>query len=217
MLIPDWELFFGNITYNIYSILGKRLNLLSIYFRNSHEKEALRYFFELIPWIFLIFLFWRGVASLKIIQSAMVVLEKLLAILVAVMVLLVFLNVLTRYVFHVSITWSDEIASFLFVFVVAIGAVVATARDEHLSVEFFTYFNCPGLTRLFKGISLILVIGALGVLVFGGIQLVQIGMGHPAPVTGIPIGYITLVVVVSMASMLAIVIFKLFHLLKGEK
>jgi len=155
--------------------------------------------------------------SLKNIQSAMLVLEKLLAALVAVMVLLVFANVLTRYVFHVSIAWSEEIARFLFVFVVAIGAVIAMARDEHLSVEFFTYLNSPKLSRIFKGISLILVAIALGVLVLGGAQLVQLGMGHPAPVTGIPLGYVTLVVVVSMASMFAIVIYKLLHLLKGEK
>jgi len=154
---------------------------------------------------------------LKIIQSAMVILEKVLAVLVAAMVLLVFANVLTRYVFHISIAWSEEIARFLFVFVVAIGAVIAMAKDEHLSVDFFTYFNSPKLTRIFKSISLIFVAIALGVLVLGGIQLVQLGMGHPAPVTGIPLGYVTLVVVVSMAAMLAIAIFKLLNLLKGEK
>ncbi len=147
----------------------------------------------------------------------MAVLEKILAVLVAVMVILVFANVLTRYVFHVSIAWSEEIARFLFVSVVAIGAVVAMARDEHLNIQLYNYFNSPGLIRFFKCISMILTAIALGALVYGGIQLVQIGMGHPAPVTGIPLGYVTLVVVVSMASMLAIVIFKLFHLVKGDK
>lgn len=155
--------------------------------------------------------------SLKTIQSAMAVLENILAVLVAVMVILVFANVLTRYVFHVSIAWSEEIARFLFIFVVAIGAVVAMARDEHLNIQLYNYFNSPGLIRFFKCISMILTAIALGALVYGGIQLVQIGMGHPAPVTGIPLGYVTLVVVVSMAFMLAIVIFKLFHLVKGDK
>lgn len=155
--------------------------------------------------------------SLKGIQSAMAVLEKILAVLVAVMVLLVFANVLTRYVFHVSIAWSGEIAVFLFIFIVAIGAIIAMAKDEHLNVELFSYFNSPTLNRVFKAISLIFVGLALGILVFGGAQLVRLGMGHPAPVTGIPLGLIHLVVVVSMASMLAIVIFKLLHLLKGEK
>jgi len=154
---------------------------------------------------------------LKVIQSVMVVLEKVLAILVAIMVLLVFANVLTRYVFHVSIAWSEEIARFIFVFVVAIGSVVALARDEHLSVEFFTYLNSPKLTRIFKSISLFFVAIALGLLVFGGTQLVQLGMGHPAPVTGIPLGLVTLVVVVSMAVMLIIVMYKLFEFFKGEK
>jgi len=154
---------------------------------------------------------------LKAIQSVMVVLEKVLAVLVAIMVLLVFANVLTRYVFHISIAWSEEIARFIFVFVVAIGSVVALARDEHLSVEFFTYLNSPKLTRIFKSVSLIFVAIALGVLVFGGTQLVQLGMGHPAPVTGIPLGYVTMVVVVSMAAMLLIVIYKLFEFFKGDK
>jgi len=154
---------------------------------------------------------------LKAIQSVMVFLEKVLAVLVAVMVLLVFTNVLTRYVFRVSIAWSQEIASFIFVFIVAIGSVVALARDEHLNVQFYEYFNSPVLTRFFKGISLIIMAAALGLLVFGGTQLVQIGMGHPAPVTGIPLGLVTLVVVVSMAAMLIIVIYKIFDFFKGEK
>jgi len=42
-------------------------------------------------------------------------------------------------------------------------------------------------------------------------------MGHPAPVTGIPLGLVTLVVVVSMAAMLILVIYKFFNFLKGEK
>lgn len=154
---------------------------------------------------------------LKAIQSVMVFLEKVLAVLVAVMVLLVFANVLTRYVFNVSIAWSEEIARFIFVFVVAIGSVVALARDEHLNIQFYEYFNSPVLTRFLKGISMLITAVALGLLVFGGTQLVQIGMGHPAPVTGIPLGLVTLVVVVSMAAMLTIVIYKFFNFLKGEK
>lgn len=154
---------------------------------------------------------------MKAIQSAMAVLEKILAVLVAVMVLLVFANVLTRYVFHVSIAWSEEIARFLFVFVVAIGSVVALARDEHLNIQFYEYLNSPALTRLFKSVSMVFVAISLGILIFGGTQLVQIGMGHPAPVTGIPLGLVTLVVVLSMASMLVIVIYKLFDMIKGEK
>lgn len=153
---------------------------------------------------------------MKFLDSAMLVLEKILAVMVALMVLLVFANVLTRYIFHVSIAWSEEVARFLFVAIIGIGAVVATVRDEHLNVDFFAYFNSPKITKFFKGVAMILTAISLGVLVFGGTQLVQLGMGHPAPVTGIPLGYITLVVVVSMAAMLGIVIYKFLNLLKGD-
>ena len=52
-----------------------------------------------------------------------------------VLVVIVFLQVVMRYVFQNSLTWSEELARYLFIWQVWIGASLATKRVRHLKVE----------------------------------------------------------------------------------
>jgi TRAP-type transport system small permease protein len=63
------------------------------------------------------------------------VFEILIALCLAVMVVLVFGNVVLRYGFDSSISMSDEVSRWLFVWVTFLGAVVALQKHEHLGVD----------------------------------------------------------------------------------
>ena len=63
------------------------------------------------------------------------VFEILIALFLAVMVVLVFGNVVLRYGFDSSISMSDEVSRWLFVWVTFLGAVVALQKHEHLGVD----------------------------------------------------------------------------------
>ena len=54
------------------------------------------------------------------------------AILVVLEVVVLFAGVVSRYVFHSPVTWSDELASTLFLWLALLGAVVASRRREHM-------------------------------------------------------------------------------------
>src|SRR6187399_2510257 len=54
------------------------------------------------------------------------------ALLTALEVLILFAGVVSRYVVHNPLTWSDELASILFLWLAMLGAVVAYARAEHM-------------------------------------------------------------------------------------
>jgi tripartite ATP-independent transporter DctM subunit len=56
-------------------------------------------------------------------------------VLVAVETLVLFAGVVSRYVFHRPLTWSDELASILFLWLAMLGAVVAYARVEHMRMS----------------------------------------------------------------------------------
>lgn len=56
-------------------------------------------------------------------------------ILVAVETLILFGGVVSRYVFHRPFTWSDELASILFLWLAMLGAVVAYRRVEHMRMS----------------------------------------------------------------------------------
>lgn len=53
------------------------------------------------------------------------------------MVLVVFLQVLTRYLLDIALIWSEEIARLLFISLIFIGAAVLARRREHLTVTVF--------------------------------------------------------------------------------
>ena len=54
------------------------------------------------------------------------------AVLVAIEVAVLLAGVVSRYVFNRPLTWSDELASILFLWLAMLGAVIALRRDEHM-------------------------------------------------------------------------------------
>ena len=55
-----------------------------------------------------------------------------------VMTALVFANVLSRYVFHNSLSFSDEITTYLFVLLSMMGTAIAAKRRAHLGLSILT-------------------------------------------------------------------------------
>src|SRR4051794_41815726 len=61
--------------------------------------------------------------------------ETIVAVLTGVEVIILFAGVVSRYVFHSPLTWSDELASILFLWLAMLGAVVAYRRVEHMRMS----------------------------------------------------------------------------------
>src|SRR5512144_1674906 len=53
----------------------------------------------------------------------------------SVMVILVFLNVVCRYIFNFSIIWAEEVSQYLMVWVAFLGAGLALRQGRHVAVE----------------------------------------------------------------------------------
>ena len=69
------------------------------------------------------------------VDGACRVIEGLIALMLAVMVVLVFGNVVLRYGFNSGITVSEEISRWLFIWMTFLGAVVALRERGHLGVD----------------------------------------------------------------------------------
>ena len=59
---------------------------------------------------------------------------------------------ITRYVFNDSAAWTEEIARYLLICTVFIGAVIGVAKNNHIQVDFFYRFMPSGVAR---GVSLL--------------------------------------------------------------
>ncbi|MEM1485456.1 TRAP transporter small permease [Oscillospiraceae bacterium PP1C4] len=113
--------------------------------------------------------------------------EVLMATMLALMVALVFMNVILRYFFNSGITWSEEMARYLFVWTIYIGAIGAMRDNEHLGVD-------TVIRRLpAKGQKVCYLIGQVMILVImlillkGSWDLTLLNVDSKAAATGLPL------------------------------
>jgi len=69
------------------------------------------------------------------------------ALLVAIEMLVLLAGVISRYIFNRPLTWSDELASILFLWLAMLGAVIALRRYEHMRLGFLVSLAPPRWRR----------------------------------------------------------------------
>lgn len=133
-------------------------------------------------------------------------LETLLTVVMAILVLDVLWQVFTRYmnkVFpeHIKPSyWTDELATYLMIWVGMLGASVALYRGAHLGIDYFVG-KLSSRIRLMTEVAVFAVIAlfAGGVMVYGGYILFSdtLEWGQVTPALGIKKGYVYLAVPLS--------------------
>lgn len=111
-------------------------------------------------------------------------LDVLIAFCLALMVLMVFGNVVLRYIFNSGIAVSEELSRWLFVWMTFLGAIVALKEHGHLGTDML-------VSRLPRGgkiacllASQVLMLGVTAMLFQGSLAQVRINLEVEAPVTG---------------------------------
>lgn len=93
--------------------------------------------------------------------------EGLMVLALAGMVIAVFVNVVLRYVFHTSIVSYEEISRLLFVWLVAIGAIVAAFEGAHLGFDMVTSRVGPATRKVLFWVSQLLIGTCMALLLWG--------------------------------------------------
>src|SRR6202161_1641594 len=88
---------------------------------------------------------WRSVRHTAFATDVLIgrITEFVGAMLVLVETCILFAGVVSRYVFNSPIIWTDELATFLFLWLAMIGAVVAVRRDGHMRLTTFISWCTP--------------------------------------------------------------------------
>jgi len=115
-------------------------------------------------------------------------LEALLCVLMGGLVAVVFLQVLFRYVIYQPFAWTEEGARFLFIWLCLIGAAVAAKRGAHFAVDLVPRSLPPGGKRLLVATIKMIEASFYGVVVWGGVMVVQVARMQVAPTLGISMG-----------------------------
>jgi TRAP-type C4-dicarboxylate transport system permease small subunit len=107
-------------------------------------------------------------------------------ILTGAMVLFVFLNVVLRMVFNSGLTWSEELARYLFVAVTYIGAISAMRANAHMTVDMVLSKVKAPLQMTFYVISQSLIAVLMMMLVHGSYKMVLQNTAARTAALGIP-------------------------------
>jgi tripartite ATP-independent transporter DctM subunit len=108
---------------------------------------------------------WRTIGA-RIDGSLVRGIEILAAGLVALETLILFAGVVSRYVVHQPLTWSDELASILFLWLAMLGAVVAYARAEHMRMGALVARLAPQGRAFFDALALAVGIAFLALIFY---------------------------------------------------
>ncbi len=118
------------------------------------------------------------------------------------MVLMIFVNAVLRYVFNSGISATEELSRYAFVWVSALGAVLAYYQNKHVGVDILVN-SLHGIPRLIvQTAAELIVLYALYVMVFGGWNYFVSTLNLDSAAIPIPMGIITVTPFVMGAAML---------------
>jgi len=98
--------------------------------------------------------------------------EILLVSMFALMVLIIFIQVIMRYVFNNSLSWSEELGKFLFVWLSWIGISIGERRNEHIKITMLVDKLPPFAKKICDILAELIVIVICAVTTYYGITLV---------------------------------------------
>ena len=124
----------------------------------------------------------------------------LLVILMLAIVIDVLLQVFSRYLFNAPLSFTDELASFLLIWLGLLGSAYATGEKQHLAIDLLATRVSPGSQRRLEVIvTVLVVVFAVAVLIIGGSWLVYTGflLGQVSASLQLSLGYVYLILPVA--------------------
>lgn len=101
------------------------------------------------------------------------------------LLLIVWAQVASRYIFNNSLPWTEEAARYLMIWGVLLGVNLAYLKGYLISINFFTAKLSPRV-QLFLGVfRKLLSLFFTGILTYYGIHLCVLGTGMESPAIGI--------------------------------
>ena len=112
------------------------------------------------------------------------VVERVCALLVGVMVVVIWFEVLERYFLEMGITWTEEFSRYVMIWAALLAVSCGAYYREHIGLELFNRFLPPKVLR-----SLVVCLDVIGIAFFGflfyyGIGMTAAGAGQYATIFG---------------------------------
>ena len=116
--------------------------------------------------------------------------------------LTVFYQFVTRYVFNDSASWTEEIARYLLIAVVFVGATIGVAKNAQIQVDFF-YRHMPAAVGLWlsRAVDLLRIAFFAAAVVLTGQMMLKLGSNTRMTIIDAPMNLVYGVVLLGFAAM----------------
>ncbi|WPO39784.1 TRAP transporter small permease [Tardiphaga sp. 42S5] len=155
-------------------------------------------------------------ATSRIVEAYYRSIKIVMAVLLAAMVVLVFGNVVLRYVFNSGIAISEELSRWLFVWMVFLGAIVGLREHAHLGVDSFVKLLSPTGRKICYALSHMLMLYASVLLTEGSWKQTVLNWDTTAPASGLSVGLFYAAGLVFGVASIPILLHDLYRLLTGQ-
>ncbi len=148
------------------------------------------------------------------------ILEFFLVVLMGTLVVDVVWQVLSRFVFKDPSSFTDELATFLLIWVGLAGAAYVKGKNEHLAIDILhTKLSPKSLNKMMIFINFLVIVFSGTVMVVGGVWLVytRFVLGQLSASIQVPLGYVYMIVPISGLLMSYYAIDDIRHLIKEYK
>jgi TRAP-type C4-dicarboxylate transport system permease small subunit len=105
----------------------------------------------------------------------------------AVQVLVVFSQVVWRFVFNDPFSWSEELARYLQVWLILLASSVCIRKGRHLAVDFATHVLPFRINKILKQIIMVCIMGFTWILIVFSVQMILITIHQITPAMRVPI------------------------------
>ena len=152
----------------------------------------------------------------KFLERYCKLLDAVSALFLLLMVVLVFGNVVLRYVFNSGLAVSEEVSRWLFVWITFLGAIVAMREHQHLGTDMLVSRLPPAGKKACLVLSLVLMLYVCWLLFSGSLQQTQINWDVTAPSSGASVAIFYATGIVFAISAAVFILIDLWRVLSGQ-
>ncbi|KQX95096.1 ABC transporter permease [Variovorax sp. Root473] len=143
--------------------------------------------------------------------------EAVAALLVLAEICVLFAGVVSRYVFHAPLVWSDELASILFLWLSMLGAVVALRRGEHMRMTALLQKVQPSTRAMLDAFAIAASIAFLVLIVWPSIDYAHEESFIVTPALEISNAWRAAAIPAGIGIMLVMALLRLFRVCTGKQ
>lgn len=128
-------------------------------------------------------------------------------------------QVISRYVLGHSLSWSEELARYIFIWQIWLGSSYCVQKNRHIRIDIFTHKLPRGAKNVFETFVAIVSIAFLIFLTFKGIKIIQMvsRMGQTSAALKLPMSYVYACIPVSCILMMIRYIEHIIKMFRSEE